>query len=151
MKVARIKQLGVTLIEIVVTVLIIGILAAVAVPSYQDYIDKQRLTGALESLYGQIQLAKREAISNNDTRYLRILPDSGTWCAFVSASSSSACSDASLSSHGNDYPGVDYESTVDTFEFRMPDMSSIGGSITLSNSSGNEVISITENLQVSVD
>ena len=145
------KQTGVTFVEIVITVLIIGILAAVAVPSYRDYIDRQRLTGALESIYGQVQLAKREAISNNDTRYLRILSDSGTWCAFVSNSSSSTCSDASLYSHGRDYPGVDYETTDDTFEFRMPDMSSLGGSITLSNSSGDETISISENLQVSVN
>ncbi len=48
-----------------VTVTIIGILAAIAVPAYTKMLERNRLKGAAEVLYNDLQLARSEAVKRN--------------------------------------------------------------------------------------
>ena len=59
------KQKGFTLIEIMVTIAILGILASIAIPAYQNYMVRARVTEGL-NLAAAAKLAVAEtALSNN--------------------------------------------------------------------------------------
>lgn len=58
-------QQGVTLPEVMIVIAIIGIIAATAVPSYQNMIERNRLKQAVESLKSDMQFARTEAIKRS--------------------------------------------------------------------------------------
>jgi type IV pilus assembly protein PilA len=70
----RVQQ-GFTLIELMIVVAIIGILAAVALPAYQDYTVRSRITEGL-SLASGMKPTISENLSTNPN-------DSSVWCTGV--------------------------------------------------------------------
>jgi len=69
------SQNGFTLIEMMIVVAIIGILAAIAIPNYQDYVRKSRRTDATIAI-SKIQQAQEKWRANNSS-YTATLSDLG--------------------------------------------------------------------------
>lgn len=96
------KIRGVTLIELMIVIVITAILLAWAIPSFQETIDRNRLKAATETLYGDFQFAKSEAIKRNEQ--IRVIFDNSTttevingksvtvtWCYGVTEQASCGC------------------------------------------------------------
>lgn len=86
-------QKGVTLIELLVATAVLAILAAIAVPYYGDYVERQRWEGATEAVYSMVLQAKRASISNNqDVYFVAYGLNTSSWCATFSETSSAVAS-----------------------------------------------------------
>lgn len=62
-----IKQLGLTLIELLVTVAILAILMTIALPSFQDFFASNRVATSTSDFVTALNLARSEAIRRGET------------------------------------------------------------------------------------
>lgn len=86
------RHVGFTLIEAMVTVAVIAILAAIAVPAFQNIIDKRRLKEAAEQLYSDMQYARGEALKQNTEVTVAFGGVGGTaWCYGIDDTPATAC------------------------------------------------------------
>lgn len=71
------KDQGFTLIELMVTVLILGILTSMALPSFREFIINQRIKTTSFDLMSSINLARSEAIKRNSP--VSVTPTNSDW------------------------------------------------------------------------
>ena len=74
---ARAGSAGVTLIELVVAITILGIAISMGLPSYHEWIQNTRIRNGAESVLRGLELARSEAISRNVPVQLSLSTDAG--------------------------------------------------------------------------
>jgi len=65
---------GFTLIELLITLAIVAILAGLAAPNMGEYIEQERVRGALVNLKQELAYARSEAIKRNATVFISSTP-----------------------------------------------------------------------------
>ena len=78
MKSLRQSESGFTITELMVVVVVLGILAAIAVPSFQSLTQSQQIKNASFELFSSLSLARSEAIKRNNNVTLAPLV-AGDW------------------------------------------------------------------------
>jgi type IV fimbrial biogenesis protein FimT len=121
-------QIGFTLIELMVTILVMLILVAVAVPSYERTIDKARLKEAAQDIKTHWQLAREVALKRGQNVGVEIESgNAGAWCFGVGPEGCDCSqSDATASDFrdaerflGNSMPATNIiDNATQVFEFR---------------------------------
>lgn len=108
---------GFTLVELIVTILVMTILLGIGVPSYMQFKKQNVLLGAAQGLYSDLQFASSEAVKRNtDNIAVSFFSTTGAWCYRVSDNAScNSCTSAACDIHGDgiirggsqtDYPNV---------------------------------------------
>jgi len=73
------KQSGFTIVEIIIVIAVLGIMAAIGVPNFLNWLPKYRLQSAARDLYSNLYLAKISAIKNNTSWAIVFNVDANTY------------------------------------------------------------------------
>ncbi len=111
---------GLTLIELMITLLICSLALTIALPSFQQLLERERLIAAAETLAGQLQLAKLEALKNNrNVRLSFSVLNNETWCYGLSYSACNCWQANSCQLNGRqfvishaEFPGISLTGTT---------------------------------------
>lgn len=89
--IARIKQTGFSLIELLIVIVMIGILSSLAAPSYQEMIENTKIRTAAESIQSGFQIARAEAVKRNRSVQFDFRGTSSDWTVCVSPAAAGSC------------------------------------------------------------
>ena len=94
---------GFTLMELIITILVMTILLGIGVPSYMQFKEDNTLQGAAQALYSDIQFARSEAIKRNtDDVVVHLFQTGNNWCYQVSDNPDcDDCGDSDCDIHGD--------------------------------------------------
>lgn len=135
-------QRGFSMIEIVVTIAIMGILMAAAMPSVGDWIRNSRVRNTAESIQNGLQAARMEAVRLNRPVTFSLVSNLTSSCAPSSSNGSWVVSQEAPTNHCHDEPST----TVTPMVVAKGSVADGGGAtVSATNAAGTAATSITFN------
>lgn len=151
------KKNGFTLIELMIAIAILGIVISIAVPAFNEIIDRQKLKDGTEQIYSAIQSARTLAKSRSEKIHIDVNTSSSDWCIGINAGASGCDCTNSTSCNINRITKADFNTlsikSGNTISGQYFDpvrsvLGGSGGSITVVSKLGKEA---TVNLSVTGD
>ena len=122
---------GVTLLELLITLVLLSVLLEIAVPAMNHSLDKNRLRDSAEAIYTELRYARSEAIKRKPTNYVAVsfTTDGVTnWCFGIREDSACDCTENTVTDpnacmlniagtntfkrrSSSDFPGISLTST----------------------------------------
>lgn len=84
------RKAGFSLIELMVVVAVLAIIVTIAAPNLHTFLDKNRVVGAAEAIYSQVQLARSEAVKQSASMEM-VFSDTTAWCSGFSRQGTVPC------------------------------------------------------------
>ncbi len=138
------SQRGITLVEALISVLVMAILAAVAVPAFTGLFERNRLKSAADLFHTDLHWARSEAVKGNRNVYLSV-SSGAAWAYGIGTGSACACTGSACTScdlkvvSSVDYGGVSIAASTlgasVAFEPRQG-QASTGGTASFQNAQG---------------
>ncbi|MEQ6886206.1 GspH/FimT family pseudopilin [Salicola sp. Rm-C-2C1-2] len=94
---------GLTLVELMIVVAITGVMAAIAVPAFDGFISRNRITATTNDLVGALNLARSEAASRGES--VDVVPLKGDWAKGVSLKANGASIHRASTPEGVEFSG----------------------------------------------
>lgn len=85
--VLRKNAYGVTLVELMITLVVAAILVALATPSFRDFIDKSRLKGVADGVVNVINDARTQSVKQGRGVMVKFSGTTAAWCVGANAAS----------------------------------------------------------------
>ena len=104
-----IRQDGFTLTELIIAIAVSAILIALAVPSFTDMIEKERLKLAVETVVADFNFFKQEALKRRVPDFAFNVDDGANWCYGIAVGTCSCTTATSCTVRqvtGSDFIGI---------------------------------------------
>lgn len=131
----RTQQIGFTLTELMITVAILGILTAMAAPSFSSALERRKIIAAAEAIQSDLRWARGEAIKRNTDVTVTFTPGAASAWSYTITPASKTVNSAAIPDFENVALAENFNSDDTQFD-NTRGTSNDAGTVTLTSSAG---------------